>query len=363
MPTRRLGIALGLATMTFLGACASPSRDESDDDFDVSEGELNGSDDEDSFSNYDATSEELAAAEGSGQTSFDNELTLFAIPAPKLTGLSWKNPGGLARRTLISNGLGLSRSLGHAIVRVQCGATNTEPAGHFQGSMVDTDDTFRTMVLKEKAGLGVLLRTVPGAVESEADGQKSIDERYENGRVTFVRFAVSSEVCHGLLGYAQEFERLEVGKEYGFVRPLFKEGAGCSAFSMAFLELANLDEARFRNAWGFDVRIPMTLIGGRDHPSNKVSVFELFFSTRGWAKESEPHRRLVGWDPTKMYTSIRTMAKASLRDHAMTVEKRGRSLGLVLDRRNVTPRPTLASRTYWAGEPGAPRDFWGFGDP
>jgi hypothetical protein len=353
-------LSLGIATITILGACASPS---SDDDFEMPESALSADDDAESFARYDATNEELAAVEEGTEATFENELTLFAIPAPKLTGLSWKNPGGLARRTLISNALSLSRSLGHAAVRVQCAASGTKPAGHFQSSMIDTDDTFRKMVLNEKAGLGVLLRTVPGSLEPEADLQKTLDERYGNGRMTFIRFAVSSEVCQGLLGYAHEYERLGIGKEYGFVRPLYKEGAGCSAFSMAFLELANLDEARFRDAWGFDVRVPMSLIGGRDNPSNKVSVFELFFSTRGWAKENEPHRRLVGWDPTKMYASISTMAKTSLKNGAMKVEKRGRALGLVLDRRNVAPRAELEGRTYWAGEPGAPRDFWGFGDP
>src|SRR6185295_3111342 len=108
---------------------------------------------------------------------------------------------------------------------------------------------------------------------------------YEAGRISFIRFAVSPDVCRGLIGYAREFEERNVAKEYGFVRPLYQEGAGCSAFSMAFLELANLDEARFRDAWSFDVRIPMSLIGGRDNPGNKVSILELFFTFRGWASE------------------------------------------------------------------------------
>src|SRR3954467_11100820 len=67
---------------------------------------------EQSFSDYDATDDALAAV--GTNTPSDHELTLFAIPAPRLVGLSGKKPGGLARRTLVSNGLGLHRSLGHA---------------------------------------------------------------------------------------------------------------------------------------------------------------------------------------------------------------------------------------------------------
>ncbi len=367
---------LGLSALRVVGlsavvavsvvGCASPSPEGDDENAEISEAELGADDDLQSFADYDATDDELASAKAATPAAGGDELTLYAIPAPQLTGLSWKRPGGLARRTLLSKALGLHRALGHAAVRVDCAATATEPAGHFQGSVVDTDDTFRTMVMKQKVGLGVLLHTVPGALEPEADLQSTIDERYASGRITFIRFKVSSDVCHGLLGYANELTKLDVTKAYGFVRPLYKEGAGCSAFSMAFLELANLDEARFRNEWGFDVRIPMKLIGGDDNPGNKVSLFELFFTFRPWASESEPHRRLVGWDPTKMFTSIRAMAKANLRAGGAagaTVEKRGKSLGLVLDRRAVAPRAELANRTYWAGEPNAPRNWWGFGDP
>lgn len=342
-------------------ACA-PETEPTEEEAEVSEAELGADDDLQSFDAYDATDDELAKAAPAGPAQ-PNELTLYAIPAPKLTGLSWKRPGGLARRTLLGKALGLSRSIGHAGVFVRCAATATEPAGDFLGSVTDTDDTFKQMVLKEKAGLGVLLRTVPGTIEPAADLQKTVDERTENGRMAFIRFQLSPETCQGLLGYSREFARLDVAKEYGFVRPLYKEGAGCSAFSMAFLELANLDEARFRREWSFDVRIPMRLIGGKDNPGNKVSALELFFTFRPWAQENEPHRRLIGWDPTKMYTSIRTMAKEELRRGDGKVEKRGKALGLVLDRRNVKPRTELSTRKYWAGEPGAPRNYWGFGDP
>jgi hypothetical protein len=317
---------------------------------------------EQSFAAYDATDAELAAAPAAGAPSA-NELTLFAIPAPRLIGLSWRRPGGLARRTLLNNALGLSRSLGHAAVRVECAATATEPAGHFQGSVVDSGDDFREMVLEEKAGLGVLLRTVPGALEKEEELQPTLDERYANGRVSFIRFAIAADTCHGLLAYARELARLDVAKEYGFVRPLYKEGAGCSAFSMAFLELARLDEERFRTAWSFDVRVPLSLVGGRDNPGNRVTLLELFTTFRPWAQEDEPHRRLVGWDPTKMFTAIRSLAKTALRDKSEIVERRGKALGIVLDRTTVTPRDELARRTFWAGEPNAPRDWWGFGDP
>ena len=359
-------LALSVAFLSVLATLATGCAGETDDVPPAmsaeQEAELGA--EEQSFSSYDATDAELAAASRDAHAvTLDNELTLFAIPAPRLVGLSWKRPGGLARRTLISNGLGLHRSLGHAAVRVQCAATATHAADHFQGSVVSTGDDFRKMVLDEKAGLGVLLRAVPGALEKEEVLQSTLDERYESGRVSFIRFAISGDTCHALLDYARAFEQRGVAGQYGFVRPLYGEGAGCSAFSMAFLELARLDEERFRSQWSFDVRIPLSLVGGPDNPGNRVTIFDLFTTFGPWAREDQPHRRLVGWDPTKMFTSIRSSARSALRDHSAHVERRGRALGLVLDRRNVEPRHELSTRSFWAGAPAAPRDWWGFGDP
>jgi len=325
-------------------ACSAPADVPDEQDPTASEeADLTGDND---WSEYAPTDGELAGAPAAQP--LDDELTLFAIPAPKVISLSWNTPGGLARRTLLNEGLGLSRALGHAIVRVSC----DKGASHFQGSVVDTGDDFKRMVLKEKAGLGVLFRTVPGALEPEADGQETIDKRYGNGRISFIRFAIAKDTCHELLDYAKAFDQAKVASQYGFVRPLYREGSGCSAFSMAFLELAGLDEQRFRNAWSFDVRVPSSLIGD-------TSVLQLLFTFRPWASETEPHQRLVGWDPTKMFKTIREFARSG----SEKTEKRGRAIGIVLDRRSVKPRSELANRTFWAGAPNAPRNWWGFGDP
>lgn len=346
---RSLVAALAVSLAAVAPGCAARSED--DEDVAVSEADL---DSEESFGAYDATEKELAEAEPGG--AFENELTLYAIPAPKLFGLKWKRPGGLARRTLLNTGLKLSRSLGHAAVRVSCGGKT------FTGSVLDTGDDFKTMVLEEKAGLGVLFRTVPGRLETAPELEKTLVERYENGRMSFLRFAITKDVCEDLLAYAQAFDAANVASQYGFVRPLYREGAGCSAFSMAFLQLAGLDHDRFRDAWSFDVRVPMSLIGGATNPGNEVSVLKLFTTFRPWARPDEAHMRLTGWDPTLMFTSIRGWAKEALA-RGEHVERRGKALGLVIDARSATPRAELVNRTFWAGNPGDPRTWWGFGDP
>lgn len=343
----------GFALACTLPLVACGNAEEGNPEADTATADELAASEEESFADLDASGSELARAK-EGEA-FDNELTMFALPAPRLIGLSWKSPGALARRTLINEGLSFSRAIGHAGLRVQCAATADRPAAHFQGSMTSTGDEFRTMVLKEKAGLGVLFRTVPGKVEPEDALQKSLDERYQNGRVSYLRMGISSETCHQLLDYAKEYEARGIGGQYGFVRPLHQEGAGCSAFTMSFLKLANLVEPRM-NAWKFDVKVPMSVLGGETNPGNEVGVARLLLLTRGWAGANEANLRINGWDPTLMFKSVRLWAKSALKDGSEVVEKRGKALGIVLDRRDVQATPELLDGSFFRGTPDLQND-------
>jgi hypothetical protein len=344
----RIAIKLPLLALVLLAACAAPVDPPEDAEVQASEDELRS--EEESFAPLEATDDELARAAISAPPA-TSELTLFAIPAPRLVGLSWKSPGALARRTLINEGLGFSHAIGHAGVRVDCAATPSRPAARFQGAMTNIGDDFRPMVLKEKAGLGVLFRTIPGELESEESLQSSLDERYANGRVSFLRIKIDDAVCHGLLDYEKEYDARDIEKVYGFVRPLYQEGSGCSAFAMSFLRLAGLIEPYMADEWKFDVRVPMTLVGGETNPGNRVTVLRLLLLGRPWARPDEPHLRVNGWDPTLMFKSLRLRAKSALRDGSAPVEKRGRALGLVVDRRGAAPSTALASGAFFSGAP------------
>jgi hypothetical protein len=52
-----------------------------------------------------------------------------------------------------------------------------------------------------------------------------------------------------------------------------------------------------------------------------------------------------------MYKSIELRAKQGLKDGGVKVEKRGRALGLVVDKRTATPSPRLTSREFFSGAP------------
>jgi hypothetical protein len=274
---------------------------------------------------------------------FPDQITVYAIPAPRPAELSWESPGRLVRSVLVNTAgakLGLmTRTLGHMGVHVQCGREE------WKGSMTNSvDSEFTDIVVKQKYGLGVLFHNFSGRFERPEELQKSLDERYRNGRVAWVRIGLRPETCARILKYIREFDARKVHRYYGLAaRPLYGEGAGCSAFSMSTVEVAGVMEPAFLKHWTFDVRVPLALIGG-PLTGKKVSIFKAAATTRPWAKPSEPHKRIWGWDPTLAYYWIsdavaRVGRGAKPVAAPVVTETRGKAVGLVLDRRHV-PTPT-----------------------
>jgi hypothetical protein len=282
---------------------------------------------------------------------FDDELILWVIPAPLPLGMTWRRPGPLVRRSIFNEATGLDRGIGHAGVTLSCAATPQRSALHWQGSSRATGDEYMGLILEEKAGMGVLFATVPGRLELAEELQHSLELRARTGRLTWLRIGVSSETCHALADYVVAGDQAGAFDLYGFVRPLYREGAGCTAFSMAFLQLAGLVEPWMREEWVFDVRVPMEQIGGPWNPGHEPGLGQLMFPAGSWAEPDEPHLRLNGWEPTFMYDSIR--ARSFAQD--ARVDHWRRAWGLVLDRRDRVPAPALLDGSFFSGEP-APDD-------
>ena len=293
-----------------------------------------------------------------------NTLIIYAIPAPSSTlnpgGLSWSSPGDLVRGTLLNEAGGLAlnftRTIGHVAITVKCAATANAPEAHYQSGMTNRDsDDFNDLVLKQQIGFGMLFDNVPGELETEARVQQTIDERKQSGLMRFVRFQIAEDVCRGLLGYAAAYQAENVQKNYGLeARPLYKEGAGCSAYGMSYLQLANLLEPRFVQGWSFSVRVPMwskplhqPLIGGTKNPRVRVPIQRLAALSQPWAAPDEEGIDLFGWDPTRMYKWLDARTTEALADGSEKVESMGNARGLVLDRRTVAPTAPLKNRTYF----------------
>lgn len=277
----------------------------------------------------------------------------------------WTSPGGLTRQVLLNEAgaavLDFKHTIGHAAVRLDCAATPTRAAAKFAGAMTNANDAdFRDMVLTEQVGLGVMFESVAGRLQDDAEIQADLDAAKQSGGMNYVRFGIDADVCQKLVDYAAEYRQRGIDKVYGLaVRPLYGEGAGCSAFAVSFLELGGLLEQRFRDAWSFHVRVPMwtapligspePLIGGARNPGVKIPVTRVASLTRDWASPTEEGVDIAGWDPTQMNESIDGYIDDALAhpNGGAKVETTGKLRGLLLDRTKVAPSPALSTGNYF----------------
>lgn len=234
-----------------------------------------------------------------------NTLTLYFYRSPVI--LNWSTPGTLTRTTLLSGTRDLLRgqeniALGHVTVKLEC-----EDGTSLHTAMTQEDPMESVRLLTSgEIGLGILFHRFAGRLENRDEIERRLER---NNRVRFLRLGISAPTCARLRRFAHEFESRGDSRFYGLpLRPRKGEGAGCSAFGMAFLELTGaLEHSPLREAstrWSRSFHIPKRKIGTSDHG---VPLSSLVFGYGKWPlKASDETVPLFFWEPNRMYDWVGT---------------------------------------------------------
>jgi len=220
------------------------------------------------------------AVEREGSPYRFNELTIYAIPSP--VEFDWSSPSSLyqsyKKGYLASFLKANSYILGHVFVKL---TTPLIPEPVYAGMASASRKEQKEKVLKEKVGMGILGIGLEGRMETATDLEGKIKKYARKGSLAAITYRLNTEATKRILEFIEEFssinERGHIPNMHygGAFWPLYEnEGAGCSAFGMAMLELAGIlnDEME---AWKVEVNIPMNLIGGEINPGNRVSLKEI----------------------------------------------------------------------------------------
>jgi hypothetical protein len=209
----------------------------------------------------------------------DGVFTLYLIPPPGA--LDWTTPNSLldsmlasqaiASRQVAAGQAAKSHSIGHVYVGLECSGADIPVTGQ-------TDDG-ASELKGALDGMGVLFQRYPGNLDAAADAQNDIDKRTSSGLVRMMKFKVRHDTCTHLAGFLAEYVRREAYKNYGSqYRPRRWEGAGCSAFSLAFVEVAGLLRRSLYTApWAHQVTIGLDRVadvggdGQYDYASNLIT--------------------------------------------------------------------------------------------
>jgi len=209
-----------------------------------------------------------------------HELTIYALPSP--VEFDWSSPSSLYhsyRQGYMASILKVnSYILGHIFVML---TTPLIPEPFYAGMASASRKEQKEKVLKEKVGLGILGIDLEGRMETAGDLEGIIKKYARKGSLAAITYRLNQEATLRILEFIEEFgsknERGHIPKKHygGAFWPLYEnEGAGCSAFGMAMLELAGILNNEME-AWKVEVNIPMSLIGGEINPGNKVSLKDI----------------------------------------------------------------------------------------
>ena len=266
------------------------------------------------------------------------EFTLFTMCPPR--SIDWSSPRSMAFGALTNNLTFYHRDHKHAIGHVFVELKNGEERIMAGSTPANGGTSDSDLIFKEKLGLGILFYPFQGRIETAADLDKQVQDRYKTGRIAFIRFLVSPEMYQRLKAYWSEYNERGYGAIYnGTNEPRKGLGAGCSIYGVSYLEIAGFLHPIWQQKWKLAVKIPESLIGDAKK-GKKVPITKLLTFGR-WAKDGEASRLLELYDPDLIYKWINGTYKKEAPNPSgkVTLLKRGKALGLQYDCRHV-PVPT-----------------------
>jgi len=239
-----------------------------------------------------------------------NYFRFYMMPAHPVA-MNWKTPKDLlasSLKAIIVNG---THSIGHVSIEVNCPSIGGAQSRVFTGAVPVSSKQQTELLLKHQIGFSLLEYSWQGKLEDPEDIRKALKvKRRSRDKLAIATFLVSESTCQRLLAYHRELAETDLPLFYGnSPQPRRKEGSGCTAFGVSFLELAGVMTDQLRQRWITARRVPFGIMAGYD--PEKVHLLDVFRLPAGksWAQENEPHMALETFDPNLMYAWIRELAE------------------------------------------------------
>jgi hypothetical protein len=230
------------------------------------------------------------------------ELTLYIYPAP--AGMNWESPNKLlssyAKNSVCAKGGTKRHAMGHVVVELK-----DEKSYALVGAAAENNYGMSSKVLSEGYGFGAFYYGFKGRLQEADVNLPDLEPRLAAGEAAYIRIKLGRENFTRLQQYLKEYKERGYDRIYnGKNRPLYGGGAGCSAFGISFLEVAELPLKEMTDQWIVSVAIPHALIGGPEGNGLFVPLGKIMLTGK-WADTTKQAYRMASYyDPTMMYNSI-----------------------------------------------------------
>ena len=216
----------------------------------------------------------------------DHEISVYIFePAQPI---NWENPATLFQSVkksyLASFFHKKKRFLGHLAFSLKSNLLSKP----LYVSIAATDKKgFFKQLFQRKIGLGILGYPFTGALESDQYILSSINYNAKKNKLAILKYHINEAAAKRLIAFFESFtsthkNNISPSQYYGGAFwPLYEdEGAGCSALTIAALEVAGIPLPEKEN-WKIQCKIPIHLVGGTIDKNKKVGVRRIR-STKNW---------------------------------------------------------------------------------
>jgi len=292
-----------------------------------------------------------------GQNSRDStechELTIYVIPSHLF--VDWQNPSTLYKTTinswLYSKLHKYSYFIGHLFIELNTTLLD-EPIITSVRSTGNKEK--KRLLFKEKIGLGIIGAAFPGRMETNGELLASIECAVKKDReIAFIKYRINKEAASRIIEYLEGFTTKDSNSVApcdayggGFWPRYEKEGAGCSAFGIAAMEVAGL-KCDYPE-WVHRINIPADLVGGEFNNFIRVKNKDIkrrktWYGGSGTANVD--YFPFFIYDPTLIYNWIMEQREILSNNDGTSIsqpfttaikkESRGTIPGLFMDARSV----------------------------
>lgn len=230
-----------------------------------------------------------------------SSLTLFFIPSP--FGINWSSPRKLFTSIALNYISFRPHFMGHVAIQVSCTDLSNKQHDFITGMSASKFHVLKP-IFKDHYGLGIVFQKFPGQIDDSKKSEQELIYRLKNpgstSGVNFIQYKINQAACTRLVKYHNEYTQHQIFRYYGlYNRPLYGEGAGCSAYGASFVELIGLMNDELKQAWSYQLELPKNLIG-KPLTDNNAYFWDIFFA-KSWGEPGTSSMSFFFWEPDKMY--------------------------------------------------------------
>jgi hypothetical protein len=232
-----------------------------------------------------------------------HEVTIFVMPT--LHPIDWESPAKLyktmyscfIKTVLVPD----NYLLGHLAVQI---STPLLPQPILTGMVSASPSERLDYIYNKKIGFSILGVPLKGRLETSEELKHKLATYTKRNKLAFITYKISEQsakrIIHFIENYSKPINNKPAQSNYygGAFWPRYEnEGAGCSAFGMAILDVAHLLDS-VPKQWQVKVNIPMNIIGGEYNDNKKVNISSVR-KTKYWY--TGPGKENIDYIPYEVY--------------------------------------------------------------